>query len=178
MYPNRGDRLAHIERCAARPASVLLADFRCSAGLLLAAITALPGSAWRAPVRTALGRTIPAGEIPWLRVREMWTHLVDLDVGVGFADLPAELVDALLSDAAALLAPRPRCPALLLRPTDRAEPIVLRGASASAGGGGGGGGGPAVTGPASALLGWLTGRATTGVHADPPGPLPPLPRWL
>jgi hypothetical protein len=38
----------------------------------------------------------PAAEISWMRVREVWLHAVDLDVGAYMADLPAEVINALL----------------------------------------------------------------------------------
>jgi hypothetical protein len=35
---------------------------------------------WTATVRSAQGREIPAAEIPWVRIREVWIHAVDLGV--------------------------------------------------------------------------------------------------
>jgi maleylpyruvate isomerase len=60
------------------------------------ALDALDGQSWHAQVRSALGRIIPAAEISWMRVREVWLHAVDLDVGAYMADLPAEVINALL----------------------------------------------------------------------------------
>jgi len=60
-----------------------------------------------ARVRSALGRDIPASEVPWLRVREVWIHAVDLG-GVWF--------DALLSEICGALGTRERCPDVLVAP--------------------------------------------------------------
>jgi maleylpyruvate isomerase len=45
------------------------------------------------------GLHVPASRLPWLRVRELAVHVVDLNTGVGFADLPSDLVLALAHDA-------------------------------------------------------------------------------
>ncbi|MFC4498064.1 MULTISPECIES: hypothetical protein [Streptomyces] len=45
-----------------------------------------------ATVTSGQGREIPASEVPWLRAREVWIHLVDLRVGVGMDVLPPDLV--------------------------------------------------------------------------------------
>jgi maleylpyruvate isomerase len=69
-----------------------------TAGDLERALDALDDRSWRAEVRSALGRIIPAAEIPWMRVREVWLHAVDLDAGARLDDLPAEVIDTLLDD--------------------------------------------------------------------------------
>jgi maleylpyruvate isomerase len=56
---------------------------------------------WSAVVVTAQGREVPASEIPWLRAREVWVHLVDLDVGAGFDDVPTGFLRALRTDVLA-----------------------------------------------------------------------------
>ena len=80
------------------------------------ALDALDDQSWRVEVRSALGRTIPAAEIPWMRVREVWLHAVDLHAG---AHLPAEMIEALLDDVTASLSARDGCHAVLLEPADR-----------------------------------------------------------
>ncbi|HVQ96706.1 MAG TPA: maleylpyruvate isomerase family mycothiol-dependent enzyme [Mycobacteriales bacterium] len=98
MYASPDQRTAEIGAGAARPAAELRRLVRDSAAGLAAALDALTPDAWQATVITAQGRTVAATEIPWMRAREVAVHAVDLDAGVGFADLPAELTAALLVD--------------------------------------------------------------------------------
>src|SRR5258708_39822106 len=97
-----------------------------------------------------MGRAIPASEIPWMRVREVWLHAIDLDAGLVVADLPDGFIDALLYDVVPALSQKPDCPAIALTPTDRDRTWHL---------------GPAgaedvtpVSGPAADLAAWVTGR--------------------
>ncbi|MHA6628383.1 maleylpyruvate isomerase family mycothiol-dependent enzyme [Pseudonocardia sichuanensis] len=173
MYPSREHRAAEIESSARQPADVLRRELATTAEELDAALAALDGPAWEAQVRSALGRPLPAAEIPWMRVREVWLHAVDLDAGVAVTDLPPEVVDALLDDAAGTLSAADGCPAALLAPTDRertwslgpdVHPVQVRGAAAD-------------------VLGWLVGRAgpeALEVRAGDgsPSPVPVPPRWL
>ena len=55
----------------------------------------LTGEQWEHEVRTRQGRLIRAAQLPWLRAREVMVHAVDLDGGVGFADLPEDFCAAL-----------------------------------------------------------------------------------
>ena len=165
---------AEIESSAKAPADVLRSEFDTTAETLDAALAALDATTWQAQVRSALGRPIPAAEIPWMRVREVWLHAVDLDAGVSVADLPPDVVDALLDDATGTLSAAEGCPAALLAPTDRDrtwslgpaadDPVRLRGEAAS-------------------VLGWLVGRSgPEGVEAlavnGTPTAVPAPPRWL
>jgi maleylpyruvate isomerase len=47
------------------------------------------------------GRQIPAQEVSWLRVRELWPHLVDLGAGCGTDMVPDPIAWALTRDVAA-----------------------------------------------------------------------------
>ncbi|MPY61051.1 maleylpyruvate isomerase N-terminal domain-containing protein [Streptomyces spongiae] len=82
------------------------AEIESSAAELEDAPAALDAPTWRAEVRSALGRTIPAAEIPWMRVPEVWLHAIDLASGTAFADLPARLTDTLPDDVTATLSTR------------------------------------------------------------------------
>jgi maleylpyruvate isomerase len=161
MYADRAQRAAEIERSAALPADTLRTQLTDTAAALDAALTGLTAAQWHAVVRSALGRAIPAAEVPWMRIREVWLHAVDLDTGARMDDLPAEVVDLLLDDVTTVLSARDDCPALQLAPTDRERTWPL--------------GGPEPTGTVSAtaadIAGWLTGRIT-----EPDRPA--LPRWL
>ncbi|GAA3671185.1 hypothetical protein GCM10022237_33650 [Nocardioides ginsengisoli] len=101
MYASPEDRAAGIERGAALPADGLAVWLQASAERLAAATAALTDEQWSHPVTTAQGRQVPATEIPWLRAREVCVHAVDLDAGVGFADLPDDFLAALAADVRA-----------------------------------------------------------------------------
>lgn len=162
MYPNPQARAAEIEESASRPADVLHADLATSAEVLDAALADLTAEQWRAQVRSALGRAIPAAEVPWMRIREVWLHAVDLGTGGSFDDIPDDVVDLLLDDVVGMLGGREGCPAVALHATDRDTGWRL----------GSPDGRPVeVTGTAADLAAWLTGRAA-------PVGRPPLPRWL
>jgi maleylpyruvate isomerase len=174
MYPSREARAAEIESSAQSPVDVLRAELVTTAEELDAALAALDEKTWQAEVRSALGRPIPAAEIPWMRVREVWLHAVDLDAGVSVAEIAPDVVDTLLDDSTGTLSTAEGCPSAVLAPIDRDRTWTL---------------GPAsdeplrVQGPAAQVLGWLVGR--TGPDAlEAAGPdgvptaVPAPPRWL
>jgi maleylpyruvate isomerase len=101
MYGSPQERADGIERAAAMSGSALTGWLHGSATALEKAITALSDQHWTAQVTTAQGRTVSATEIPWMRAREIWVHAVDLGCGVGFSDLPGDLLGALVSDVRA-----------------------------------------------------------------------------
>ena len=169
MYRNAEHRNSDIERGAGRGAADQLADLRQTERRLADALADLPEAAWQATVRSARGREMPASEVPWMRVREVWIHAVDLGGGARFADFPAELVDALIDDAVPTFAARPDPPDVVLAPTDREREWSI-----------GSGSGRRVAGTAADLLSWLLGRdAGDGLTADTADGRPPsLPPWL
>lgn len=118
MYPDPDARAAEIEAGAALPAAELRELVPRSAAALAADLADLPEPAWEHRVRTIRGRVIPAGEIPWMRVREVAVHAIDLDAGVTFHDLPDDLNAALIHDA--LTAQTAHLPALAAWLTGRA----------------------------------------------------------
>jgi maleylpyruvate isomerase len=166
MYPDPARRQSDIDESAAQFPGALRTDVRSSAHRLAEAMTALPEHAWTATVRSARGRAIPAAEIPWLRIREVWIHTIDLSTGTGFTAFPDPLTDALLTEASTTMGGKPDCPALVLAPTDRDHrwPVGQQGRTTA-------------TGTAANLLGWLLGRTEQGVHTQACG-LPTLPAWL
>lgn len=100
MYASPEQRLADIQRSATMSAVDLAAWLGRSAAELEVGMDALAPQQWQAPVVTAQGRTVPATEVPWLRAREVCVHAVDLDLGVGFEDLPDDYLRALAADVA------------------------------------------------------------------------------
>ncbi|WP_379614410.1 maleylpyruvate isomerase family mycothiol-dependent enzyme [Pseudonocardia sp. GCM10023141] len=161
MYADREQRSAEIERSATLPPSTLRDDLLRTAGLLDDALAELTTEQWQAEVRSALGRSIPAAEVPWMRIREVWLHAVDLGTDATMTDLPPGVVDLLLDDVTAALSTKDGCPSLRLAPTDRDRTWSLGGADP----------GGSITGTAADLAGWLTGRF-------PRDDRPTLPRWL
>lgn len=161
MYSDREQRSAEIERSSTLPPGTLRQDLAHTAEVLDRALAALTPVQWQAQVRSALGRAIPASEVPWMRIREVWLHAVDLGVGATLDDLPRGVIDLLLDDVTAALSTKDGCPALELVASDRGRAWQL-GAAPSTG---------TVTDTAVALAGWLTGRT-------PAGSRPALPRWL
>jgi maleylpyruvate isomerase len=164
MYSGPEQRATEIEESAARPAAVLRSELAATAAALEDALARLGEDTWAATVRSAQGRQIPAAEIPWMRIREVWIHAVDLGTGAGFGDLPGGVVDLLLDDVTGVLSARDNCPGAVLRPSDRDREWQL--------GAGQDGSAALVTAPAADLAGWLTGRVLL------PGEVPALPRWL
>ena len=171
MYADTGRRAADIGRSATLPPAVLRRDLHDTAVALDAALAALDAAAWAAPVRSALGRTIPAAQVPWLRVREVWLHAVDLDAGPGLPDLPVDVVDALLDDVTAATAARGQLPELRLEPVDRSRDWRLGPAAGAADA-------VIVRGTAADLLGWLTGRGGGAALTASTGSVPSAPPWL
>lgn len=166
MYDSAEQRAAEIDEGATWSAGRLRELVTASAVELAADLDQLDDDAWQAEVVTAQGRTVPATEIPWMRTREVAVHAVDLDAGIGFADLPDDLCEALVDDVAARRSSQGKDPALVLRSTTgRRWEVVSEGPPTS------------VTGTPAQLAQWLTGRGESGLDADP-GPLPSLTAWL
>lgn len=101
MYGSPEERIAGIERGVTMTAADLTGWVRHSAAALDRSTGWLTKRQWQVEVATAQGRTVPATEIPWMRSRELMVHSVDLDRGVGFADLPADFLEALVDDICA-----------------------------------------------------------------------------
>jgi maleylpyruvate isomerase len=98
MYASAGARDEGIEQAAALSPAELRAEFAASQDRLATAIGQLPETAWDAEVRTPEGRPVPVSDVPWMRARETWVHGVDLAGRVTFADVPADLASALITN--------------------------------------------------------------------------------
>ena len=161
MYASPEARDAGIAEAAALPPDRLREEVLAATARLAAAVSGLPGDAWSAQVRTAQGRTVPASEVPWMRCREVWVHAVDLDAGIGFADVPDEVLAALVDDVFRMWERRGQVPGVTVFAGDRTW----------------GAGAVAVSGSPAAVAAWVTGRSTgSGLEAD--DVLPELPAWL
>jgi maleylpyruvate isomerase len=137
----------------------------------------LPADAWHHKVKTAQGRTVPAEETVWMRIREVWIHAVDLDNGATFTDIPAPVLERLLTDITGAWHTRGTGTGLLVKvrgtglsfgDTIATDPTI-------------------ITGPLPAVVQWAAGRGTTGITATGPGTtkssqeqnqVPAPPKWI
>jgi maleylpyruvate isomerase len=85
-------RAAEIEAGARRSAEALIADCRTSSAALATVWSDLPPGAWSNVTRDVGGRERPLSALPARRWQELEVHLVDLDVGVPYADWSDEFV--------------------------------------------------------------------------------------
>jgi maleylpyruvate isomerase len=166
MYATPDEREDGINAGAHREPSEQLADLTDAGSRFLAAAAAVPRDRRSFPVVSAQGRQISAAEVPWLRVREVWLHLVDLDAGYDIDALPAPAAWTLAADVAAWMTPRTQVTAELR--VDGHGTIRLGSGAAP---------GSVVSGSPQRIAGWLTGRTgPDGLTAT--GAFPQLPNWL
>ena len=163
MYSSNEQRDADIAAGAQLPAAELRAWVAATASDLAADLDALPAPAWDAKVITAQGLTRPASEIPWMRVREVYVHAIDLGAGTGWTDLPAEFLAALLDDVTARRSAKGGGPALAVAATDSGHVWEVTGAGAAV----------PVSAPLADLAAYLTGRPAPALSSAPA-----LPAWL
>jgi maleylpyruvate isomerase len=161
MYPSAGAREAQIQETSTLPPEQLRAAVLAATARLADAVRTMPDSAWSAQVRSPRGHQVPAAEVLWLRSREVWVHAVDLDAGVTFADVPDDVLAALVDDVFRTWDAADRVPDVALFAGDREW----------------GTGALAVAGPLPAATAWVTGRSA-GEDLQADGPLPTLAPWI
>ncbi|MEU1039268.1 maleylpyruvate isomerase family mycothiol-dependent enzyme [Streptomyces sp. NPDC005551] len=164
MYVSGDARDADIERDAPRPLAQQLTNVRESAARFQEA-GAAPAD-WSRTVELRNGVKDSASRVPFRRWVEVELHHVDLGIGYELEDLPEEFVAREIEFLADRFAGHPDVPSTRVTDSTRAwctgrdpqgTPEVT------------------VTGPAPALLGWLSGRREgTDLTVDG-GPLPALP---
>ncbi|WP_269936691.1 maleylpyruvate isomerase family mycothiol-dependent enzyme [Arthrobacter sp. HY1533] len=110
----------------------------------------LPDANWGNQVKTAQGRTVPASETVWMRTREVWIHAVDLNNGATVGDIPAPILERLLTDITSAWKTRGTDAGLIIaveessiRYGDTSNPDAV-----------------VVSGPLAAITAWATGRGT------------------
>lgn len=118
MYASPEQRATDIEKGSVLPAAELRDWTARSAAELDADLAALPERTWDVKAITAQGLTRSASEIPWMQVREVYVHAVDVDAGTGFADLPTAFLVALLDDVTARRSSVSGGPSLALTASD------------------------------------------------------------
>ncbi|MEU3463205.1 maleylpyruvate isomerase family mycothiol-dependent enzyme [Streptomyces sp. NPDC006733] len=167
MYPDGEVRDKEIDDGAGRPLAEHVDDLRSSAERFALAAAEISPQAWAAQVRMRSGKVIAAAEVPWRRLVEVHFHHVDLGIGYGFDDLPAEFtgrqLDALLDG----LSGHEGVAAVRVRDTGSGATWDLGAATEPE---------LTVSGTGNALLAWVGGRAKgEGLTTDPDLPLPVLP---
>ncbi|MCI2418032.1 maleylpyruvate isomerase family mycothiol-dependent enzyme [Saccharopolyspora sp. K220] len=168
MYASGDDRDEAIVEGATRSHRLLLEDLTASCDRFAHGVRSLPAAAWTAEVADAVGDVMPAHHVLRLRLLEVWVHLVDLDCGVGFDDIPQQDVEQLLEDAVQQFGGRADVPALSVEVDfgDHRRTWDLRGTTSPP---------SRVRGAPGPMLGWLLGR--TGPELLE-GDVPELPAWL
>jgi len=163
MYASNEQREADIDKGARLPAAELRTWIQTSARALAADLDSMPGPAWDAKVITAQGLARSASEIPWMRVREVYIHGIDLSAGTRWTDLPAEFLTALLDDVTTRRSAKGGGPALLVAATDSGHTWEVVGTGAAI----------PVSAPLADLAAYLSGRPAPELRAAPA-----LPAWL
>lgn len=171
MYTSSTDRADGIEAGAYRALPEQLADLNAADERFLVAADAVPAGRREFMVRSAQGREIPASEVPWLRVREVWLHVVDLDADYDVDDMPDDVAWMLAADVAGWMSSRTQVTAEL-RAEGQPDPVRLGPAPRS------GDTGAVVGGTPQRIAGWLTGRVQDQDGLTVTGDLGELPRWL
>jgi len=163
MYASAEAREEGIAAGALVSNDELRARFTAAAAELSADFDAMTDEAWSAKIITAQGLTRSAHEIPWMRVREVYIHAIDLDHGTTFADLPPEFAAALLDEVTVSRSAKGGGPALVIAATDTGGRWDIAGHGAPV----------PVTGVLADLAAYLTGRPAPALSAAPV-----LPPWL
>jgi maleylpyruvate isomerase len=160
MYASPEARDADIEAGADQPASELLDDVDRTARALADQLPRLGPEQAEVRLERTPGQFLVKGKnIPFMRLRELVFHHVDLLGDVGFGDIDPAVQRLLLDEEVRRLRACHPPPDLTLRTPDGDEWSV-------------GAGTASVSGDRGALLGWLGRGLTTGVTGDP---LPRLP---
>jgi maleylpyruvate isomerase len=162
MYPGGTEkRDADIEAGAGRGAAEQLADLRGTAAALAGDFPRLRGDLAAPEVEMRGGFVVGSDTLPFLRLRELVLHHVDLDAGYTLANVDGSVLVRLLDDAVKRLRLSHRAPSVTLV-TDEGETWQV------------GEGEVEVSGPRHGVLLWLARRVGTGVTS--PQGLPDLPR--
>jgi maleylpyruvate isomerase len=161
MYDSPEARDADIEAGAGRPAAELASDVRTTAAELAPEIARLGIEHVGTTVeRVPGGQLISAERVPFMRLREVVWHHVDLDAGYTFDSTPDELVHLFLEDTVSHLASTDGAPGLTIR-TDEGDEWSVGDGSAT------------IAGPRRGVLLWLARGRADGLHER--ASLPQLP---
>ncbi len=182
QYASQLLRDSDIEEGAPRPLAEQLEDLRASATRFSGMSRAMPPERWGFRVRARNGKELPASVVPWLRLREIEIHRVDLNIGYLPEDWPAAFVTRMLPEVAAVFdhkasAHRPPDAKPMTHDPDQPPPPSFTLVASDTDFTTTVGPDPTdtISGPAAELLAWLIGR-NDGVALK--GFLPNLPAWL
>jgi maleylpyruvate isomerase len=166
MYPGGAEqRDGDIEAGAGRRIGDLRLDLADASERLLGAFADFPAECLE---REVMARAGPwsGWELPLMRVREVEIHHVDLGAGYSSDDWSDQFVRRTLGQLAPQFLARGDCPVSSLQAEDGGSWNV-------------GTTGPQLSGRASDLLTWLTGRSRgDGLSSRPTGEVPTAPRWV
>lgn len=166
MYASAEARDGDIEAGAGRPLDAQRRDLQEGAGRWDADMSRLLADADRLATVTVEARNhvmVRALGLPFMRLREVAYHHVDLDTGFGFADLEPATQGALLAHQATRVAGQADAPSFTLSASEGDELTV--------------GDDPAyvIRGARSALLGWISRGLTDGVTSTTKDGTPAFP---
>ncbi len=164
MYASQEARDGDIEELAGADPTELRERLLAATGRFTEALEAMAPGDWEGRFdRTPGGQSIALANVPLMRLREVEIHHADLDAGYAPADWGEDFRSILLDSLTKFATAEP----FSVRPTD------LDGTWRY----GEGEGGPVVTGTASALGWWLTGRGTGEGLTSDTGRLPEMEAW-
>jgi maleylpyruvate isomerase len=164
-YPSAEARAADIEAGAGRPLAEQIADIRATHERMADAAAAMTGEAWTFHIPT---RNHIAAVLPWVRLREVNVHHVDLDAGYTPENWSEAFALRLLREI--VTGAKPDAPPMVLRPFGLEHPLVIGQPTESS---------PAIGGPTRALAAWLAGRGDGAeLTLAPDGELPTPPTWM
>lgn len=154
MYDSPESRDTDIDDGVGREASVVVADVEETAAELAPHLRRLaPEHRDVVLERTPGGPTFRGGMLPFMRLREVVYHHVDLDLGFGFDDLESDLQVTFLENELKRQQGAADAPSLRIR-TDEGDEWTL------------GAGDTIVTGSRAGVLAWLARQDESGVRAD------------
>jgi len=162
MYASNEARDADIAALGAAEPAEVRERLRGSAALIAAALDQIPALPPGATFeRTPAGILMRAHDVPLLRLREVEIHHADLDAGYSHADWPTETAVRFLAHDA----DRYDGPPVVARATDVGRTFAFGQAGQET---------PVLSGTASALSWWATGRDPGGLVTSSTGTLPTL----
>lgn len=154
MYTSPEARDSDIDDGVGRTQPELVADVEDTALPLAAALRRLaPAHADIVLERTPGGPTFKSGMLPFLRLREVVYHHVDLDLDFGFEDLDADLQILFIENELKRQRAAPAAPSVQVR-SDEGDVWSI------------GDGDAHVTGSRGGILRWLARQDASGVHGD------------
>ncbi len=163
VYRSQQARDEDIETLAAASPGMVRTRLLGGCTALSDAIGAVPDDAAQTTIeRVPGGPVFPAGEVPWMRLREVEIHHADLGVGYARSDWEPAFATGLIDW---LVSRNDAEPPFLARATDVDRTWTF------------GAGGPVVSGRAADLAWWLTGRGAGEGLTSEGGELPQIGAW-